>query len=601
MSVVGDKEAVEQMRQRIDKQLDQLRHSMRTLITNRNELAPVLRLPVELLSEIFVLNAATHEPDDLRWLHVASVCQYWRSVAIDSPRLWTCISFKAEPWVALLLHRSKNMPLIAHVDLRARQFDYKCDGFGLVARSMHRVRQLSINSGEMHGTVHRLWRHMTYPAPILESFIFHNPSQSRSGPTSHVPTLLFGDQCPSLRHVELHRCTWCWATTLFTHTVTHLTLNGRTVHMRTTVDDILGALDRMPNLEWLDLDQITPEIPWFFVPTVAQGHIARLPRLKFLRIGALALSCSILLCHIYFPVHTQLVLCCNAFRRLDEFLALGHAIALKYRREDSAHIEDHCLKTFAFVPHSDHAIELIGWDQAYTSNELHEAVHKRPGHALLRLCLRWDGHSPDHSVASLLYACRALPLESVRTFYVPNYVSLTAQAWIEVFGGMKSVNSVWVRGVAATHLPDALRRESCEQCHVDITGELGVSDPLRRHTRVPSLFPLLQMLTLEEVDFSGDTCPDTSFFWQLQDAVLERGKLARRLQLNIHRCRNFIVEQLQDLRMVGAEVSWNGEEILDFDLRDIDSDNSEEDYEDYYDEDSEESEAGDDESDELDL
>ncbi|EPT03126.1 hypothetical protein FOMPIDRAFT_1022490, partial [Fomitopsis schrenkii] len=243
---------------------------MRTLITNRNDLAPVLRLPVELLSEVFVLNASTHEPDDLRWLHVASVCQYWRSVAIDSPRLWTSISFKAEPWVALLLQRSKNMPLTAHVDLRARQFDYKCDGFGLVAKSMHRVRQLTIDSGEMHGTVHRLWRHMTYPAPILESFVFHNPPQSRSGPTSHVPTQLFSDECPSLRHVELHRCTWCWATTL-------------------TVDDILGALDRMPNLEWLDLDQITPEIPWFFVPTVAQGHIAHLPRLKFLRIGALAL------------------------------------------------------------------------------------------------------------------------------------------------------------------------------------------------------------------------------------------------------------------------------------------------------------------------
>lgn len=604
MSAVGDKQAVEHLRQRIDQEIAQLRHTMRTLITHRNVLAPCLRLPVELLSEIFILNATTLHPDDLSWLHVASVCQYWRSVAINTPRLWTRISFKAEPWVTLLLERSKTMPLTVQLDLCARQFDYRCSGFGLVGKSMHRVRRLTIDSGEMRGTVHMLWRLMTYPAPLLESFVFYNPPPTRSAAISHVPSL-FGNECPSLKRVELHRCTWCWATSLFTHTVTHLTLNGQDVPMRTTVDDILGALDRMPNLESLNLIQITPDIPWFFVPASAQGHLVRLPRLKSLTIDALALSCAILLYHICFPSDTRLILRCNAFRRLDEFLAIGHAIALKYRKEESSLAETHSLKSLTFVPcwDNEHAIEVIAWHQAFTSHELHEAAHTRRDEAQLRLHLRWDGSSPDYSVASLLYACRALPLDSVRTFYVPKYVSLTDQAWLEVFGGLKSVTAVWVHGVAATHLPDALRRESCGQCHVDITGEFAVGDLLRRHTRVPSLFPLLHTLTLEEVDFTGDTCPDTAFFWQLQDAVLERGRQAQRLQLNIYRCRNFIIEQLQDLRMVGADVTWNGEEILDFDLHDIDSDDSAEDYEDYYDYDEtpEDSEAGDDELEELEV
>ncbi|KAH9843737.1 uncharacterized protein C8Q71DRAFT_11986 [Rhodofomes roseus] len=579
MSAVRDKEPVERVREQIDQEIAQLRQSVQVLIARRNELAPVLRLPVELLSEVFVLNATTHSPDDLRWTNVAYVCQYWRSVAVQTPRLWTCINFKAEPWVALQLERSKNMPLVAHVDLRARQFVSKCEGFGLLARSMDRVRRLTISSGEMRGTVHKLWRHMTYPAPILESFVFHNPSQTRAGPTSHVPTQLFRGECPSLQYVELRQCTWCWATTLFSHTVTHLTLDGHNVQMRTSLEEILSALELMPNLEWLDLDHITPEVPWFFIPNVGVGQFVHLARLKFLRIDALALNTAIMLYHISFPMETQLALCCDAFRRLDEFIAVGHAISSKYRREEG--MEDRRLKSFTFKPHSSQALELIAWNQPYSADELHNDA--RSSDAAVRLLLRWEGREPDFSVASLLYACRALPLETVRTFYVPEYVSLTGQAWIELFSGMKNVSSVWVQGRSATHLPDALRRENCSQCRIDITGEMSVGDPMRQHTRVPSLFPLLHTLTLEEVDFTGDTCPDACFFWQLQDVVLERTKQANRLKLIIHRCRNFILEQMQDLRMVGADVTWTGEEILDFDLRDVDSDDSEEDYEDYYD------------------
>ncbi|KAH9938729.1 uncharacterized protein B0H18DRAFT_968470 [Fomitopsis serialis] len=563
MSAVGDKEPVERIRERIDLEIAQLRDSVQVLVARRNELAPVLRLPVELLSEIFVLNVATHSPEDLRWTQVAYVCQYWRSVALQTPRLWTCINFKTEPWVALQLERSKTMPLVAHVDLRARQFASKCEGFGLLARSMGRVRQLSISSGEMRGTVHKLWRHMTYPAPLLESFVFHNPSQSRAGPTSHVPTQLFRGECPSLKYVELRQCTWCWATTLFTHTVTHLTLDGATSKCR---------LELMPNLEWLDLDHITPEVPWFFIPNVDVGQFVHLPCLKFLRIDALALNCAILLYHISFPMDTQLVLYCDAFRRLDEFMAVGHAIAVKHRRGEAMGIQDLRLKSFTFVPH-DQALELFTWREAYSADELYDAARKRRCDAAVRVLLRWDGREPDFSVASLL----------VRAFYIPEYVSLTGQAWIELFSGMKSVSSVWVQGRSATHLPDALRRENCSQCRADITGEMLAGDPLRQHTRVPSLFPLLHTLILEEVDFTGDTCPDACFFWQLQDVVLERSKHAGKLKLIVHRCRNFIVEQMQDLRMVGADVTWNGEEILDFDLRDVDSDDSEEDYEDFYD------------------
>lgn len=63
------------------------KNRMERLLTRaRNQVAPIHRLPVELLREIFLL---VHATGDLQSAAVSEVNQVWREVPLAMPKLWT--------------------------------------------------------------------------------------------------------------------------------------------------------------------------------------------------------------------------------------------------------------------------------------------------------------------------------------------------------------------------------------------------------------------------------------------------------------------------------------------------------------------------------
>ncbi|KAI0951924.1 hypothetical protein AcV7_007879 [Taiwanofungus camphoratus] len=594
MSTPANSHIVDQAREHIDQAIAELQHNIHSLKARRNGLSPIFRLPVELLSEIFVLNANSHDLDgdvDLSWAKVAHVCNYWRGVALQTPRMWNRVTFTNRMWAAMQLERAKAIPLIARLDLRGARSDFET--LVLLAQNIARVRELAVSAVGLHFPRQRVWSQFCLPAPQLESFLHTSPyhCEDAMNNLNHIPSDIFSRECPSLRRVELHQCTWCWKTSLFCQTVTHLVLDAHKVRMRTSLDEILFALERMPMLETLDLHQVAPYVPWDFRPEPGKWRTVHLAHLRSLHIDALALNCATLLNSITFPTDTALDLCCQPFRRLEEFYAVGVSISAKHRSpfSSSAALP---FQSFTFSkPESPECLHLYAWTDELPIEQMH---HTPPlESAALCLTLQWDGASFNNSVRSLMYACRALPLMWVRALCVPDYVSLTSRAWLEIFGAVRRLEALWVCGRSANHLPNALRTEL--QCECTLNREqaqLQGREQPHGHPRL--LFPVLQRLILEDVDFTGDACPEACFFWQLQDFVMERRKRQCELQLCIYRCRNFILEQMYDLRLVGADVTWNGEELLDFDLKEIDSDDSEEDYEDFYDKRDPDSEQGED-------
>ena len=107
----------------IDEKIAQLEQSILQLKSRRNELAPISRLPPEILGSIFVRAAAAG-----RSRHVSAVvnftyvCGLWRSVALNTPSIWCSIPFRNRGWANAMLERSKILNLMVNGDL-SRELD----------------------------------------------------------------------------------------------------------------------------------------------------------------------------------------------------------------------------------------------------------------------------------------------------------------------------------------------------------------------------------------------------------------------------------------------------------------------------------------------
>lgn len=81
-----------------------------------NTLAPINRLPPELLASIFALTAqlvreSTEIGNGLAWISVTHVCQLWRDVALDCTSLWCNLPYTHPALLEAMVERSKGAPL----------------------------------------------------------------------------------------------------------------------------------------------------------------------------------------------------------------------------------------------------------------------------------------------------------------------------------------------------------------------------------------------------------------------------------------------------------------------------------------------------------
>ncbi|KAI0033960.1 hypothetical protein K488DRAFT_46559, partial [Vararia minispora EC-137] len=114
---------LELARRQIDAEISGHQKAIWTLRQKRNALAPVNRIPLELLAHIFAhLQAisATSEPSinprkRLEWIVVLRVCHRWYDAALFHPRLWCNIELFSTPAAQTMISRAKATPLIVRV------------------------------------------------------------------------------------------------------------------------------------------------------------------------------------------------------------------------------------------------------------------------------------------------------------------------------------------------------------------------------------------------------------------------------------------------------------------------------------------------------
>ncbi|KAF9564267.1 hypothetical protein CPC08DRAFT_685438 [Agrocybe pediades] len=108
----------------IDSKIKQYEKEILALKTQRNTYAPISRLPPELITRIFeCCKEVESMPSRLqyqkppRWIPCSHVCRLWRTIALNSPTLWTDLNFNHFTWIKETFVRSKMAALKVALDL----------------------------------------------------------------------------------------------------------------------------------------------------------------------------------------------------------------------------------------------------------------------------------------------------------------------------------------------------------------------------------------------------------------------------------------------------------------------------------------------------
>lgn len=83
-------------------------------------LSPIFRMPIELLSRVFV-EARNMDSDTGRFLPaVSQTCRSWRAVALDCATLWDNIDCTRPSWAKSMLSRTRGCPLTLVIEVPPR-------------------------------------------------------------------------------------------------------------------------------------------------------------------------------------------------------------------------------------------------------------------------------------------------------------------------------------------------------------------------------------------------------------------------------------------------------------------------------------------------
>jgi hypothetical protein len=294
-------ESRDHLRQAIIDEINSLEESTRALKSRRNTLAPISRLPLEILATIFAFLSASawnEKAVHLEWIRVAHVCRRWREAALDHPRFWSHINFTklTSAGMAEILARAKMAPLHLEADVgiwTARVEDFARQ---LEAHLSH-TRDLSL-SGYFETALARL----SSSAPTLESL-----SLSHNSPMfpAIIPDNLLNRTAPNLTNLKLENCDISWRSSLLKG-LRNLQIHNVPTKARPELEDWLNALNEMPKLKTLSLQSATPRAP-LASPLISEpSRTITLPSLTHFHIRAFAKDCALALAHLLLPTLTWL-------------------------------------------------------------------------------------------------------------------------------------------------------------------------------------------------------------------------------------------------------------------------------------------------------
>ncbi|EGN96756.1 hypothetical protein SERLA73DRAFT_161770 [Serpula lacrymans var. lacrymans S7.3] len=544
---------ISQARSQIDKELIALDESMRVLRTRRNSLAPISRLPPELLSTIFTHCAHSphlheHATFSIRFIKVGHVCRHWRAVALGCPSLWSNLVFSYPRWTDEMLIRSKMAPLVVKVDL-TYMTPKVVEALQQALKHSIRVKDFKlIASKEM---MEKLLNQVSGPAPLLESLSLSNSRYSHYTTESGypLPEVMFEGQTPRLRRLELFKCDISWNSALLSG-LTHLDIRNTAASARPTMSQVLSALERMPSLQVLTLEESLPTLPESVhkLPTI--GCVVPLQALRSIRLSGRVIDCAHVLAHMSYPSTATLKLACKAGPAASfDFSSIFPAVVANCGGSGTSgekplrHLQVHNL-----APNS---VRFQGWHSPepplHVFSNIRTAAmfsQDEPTSPQIEIDMSWSSFGSDKPMGVVQSMCNVLPLAYVRTLHVHNFSYVPKSFWLDAFGGLTRLRTIRSSNIPIEGLIDAL------------VTEVPGSGRLLRPKKFGEVFlPTVCEVVLEGVDFEDGS----SLLDDLLDCMMDRAERRAEIRnLSIQDCRHIYSDDVERLEEVVVDVVWDG-------------------------------------------
>ncbi|ETW85563.1 hypothetical protein HETIRDRAFT_414574 [Heterobasidion irregulare TC 32-1] len=278
---------------------------------HQNALAPILKLPLDLLTTIFLFFPAKKFTDESpTWLRITHVCRRWREAAIGCALMWTNIMFDPPPWTTIMLARSRGAPLVIEADvddsLSGRTRSERVDL--ALAHSHHaRVIRLRTPPSAANGLIFTL---KNCPSPLLEVLELRITYR---GPC-YIPEDIFVGEAPHLRSLTLEGCSISWRSHLFSKNLTYLTIVDTPLQARPSLHDLLSMLRCLSKLQILTLHRSIPMIPETInalPPLISEHRLLEFPHMEALSLDGFVIDTSNLIRYFVIPPAASVLISCR--------------------------------------------------------------------------------------------------------------------------------------------------------------------------------------------------------------------------------------------------------------------------------------------------
>ncbi|KAI0070848.1 hypothetical protein K474DRAFT_1776547 [Panus rudis PR-1116 ss-1] len=323
-----------------------------------NELLPVAKLNTDILIEILRTAQASYEEEYQRlltnfdyhtvqshrssgWLTITHVCHYWRTVALETPKLWTTLYFASPTWIRELLQRSRGASLKlcfvipSYFELTHLQ---RMTSMKLALQALSRVEAIDLRiPGQYMNDVRNVAAGMDLG--VLRRVVLYNLTENTADEDLFPP---FSDcHISSLTHLAVARFPLRWIERFFVPTLTHLTLH---THERPSqsrslflIQPILKILPTLPRLTTLNINNIfkdssLPDSPDHSAASLGATTI-QLSELRELMISDYCGPTTHLISRLYVPSNCRIELHAAA-TSVTELETLSSAVVRLYERAD---------------------------------------------------------------------------------------------------------------------------------------------------------------------------------------------------------------------------------------------------------------------------